>query len=612
MWTARVAILVAAAATLAGQQPQAPPAPRTGALAPGGTGLLAGRVFDPASGKAVPEAIVWLLVDGVFRDQSPRVMADAEGRFVFVNVPAGRYSLQAEKLGYRRGFFGQKVHMDTGRELDVAGGQFLMDLALPIWKHAAIGGTVTDEGGEPVVGAGVRAFRKIVTHGLIRLTPLFQGTFATTDDRGMYRLASLEPGEYVVGVPSTLTTFPVDIMDRMLGAGELRNEVSTAISETAPLGYRQNQQVGASVILTTHVTPVPPTPGDADVGAVYRTTFSPSVTTLNAARVIAVGPGDDVTAVNILLKPTRAVSVSGHLVVPEGSIRPTAVRLVPTDEAFSSYGRGFETATGLSDAAGRFTLLGVPPGSYILWVESRSPGPAGPPGLATFWWAGEPVTVGSSPVTDLTVALRRPPRLTVRMEVRSGQSLQPGAIVLLVEPLGPGTFARQAPEAGREISVHLAPGRYLVTPVLSGEVFCTAVLFGNRDVSDEPLVIDRDDVDVTIVCGDTPTKLSGTVRNDRGTADADTLVVVFPADRRFWPGPGVRPRRITSARPSASGAFSFVNLPAGEYFAAAIPVETSDFWQAPATLEVLARSATRVTIGAGEARTVDLRTVRIR
>jgi hypothetical protein len=254
----------------------------------------------------------------------------------------------------------------------------------------------------------------------------------------------------------------------------------------------------------------------------------------------------------------------------------------------------------------------VPEGQYVLWVETRSSAPGQLTGPQPFWWAGETVTVGAAAVSDVTVNLRRPPRLTARMDVRGGRTLQSGAIELLIEPIGFGTRATQFPDSSRTISVHLSPGRYVITPFISGDITCTAVMLQERDVSDEPLVLDREDVEVTIVCGDAPTRLSGLARSERGTPDPETLVVAFPTDRRYWPGAGVRPRRIASARPSPSGSFAFANLPPGEYFVAAIQIETSEFWQEPTMLDTLARLATRVTLGQGESRTIDVRTVRIR
>ena len=110
------AFVIALTAAVIAQQP---PPRRTGALAPGGTGLIAGRVVDPVSGGGVRDALVWLMIDGAMWAASPRVLTDAEGRFVFVNVPAGKYTFQAQKTGYLPGRYGAKTVMDESRDLDL-------------------------------------------------------------------------------------------------------------------------------------------------------------------------------------------------------------------------------------------------------------------------------------------------------------------------------------------------------------------------------------------------------------------------------------------------------------------------------------------------------------
>ena len=51
-----------------------------------------------------------------------------------------------------------------------------------LWKFAVIGGTVTDEAGEPVVGLPLRVFRRATTGGRVQYTAV--GNNPTTDDRG--------------------------------------------------------------------------------------------------------------------------------------------------------------------------------------------------------------------------------------------------------------------------------------------------------------------------------------------------------------------------------------------------------------------------------------------
>jgi hypothetical protein len=605
-----IALVVAA-----GIAQQAPPPPRTGALAPGGTGLIAGQVVDPGSGRSVPGAVVWVLMDDqVLRPESPRVMTDSEGRFAFVNVPSGRYRLRSEKLGYLRGNYGEKSVMSDGRDLEIADGQALTDVVVPIWKLAVIGGTVTDEAGEPVVGVTVRGFTRIVAFGEPRFTPNVNGASGITDDRGMYRISSLVPGEYVVAVPSTVTTFPADVMPDLLSRRDVLGEASAAITELTLLGHANNQRVGGSVIMNGNRAVVPPAPTE-DVAATYRTTFFVMATKPGDATVFTLKSGDERSGADISMRPVRAGRVTGRLAFADGTaVGPTAIRVLPAGADLVSLSPGFEAATGMSDAAGRFTLLGVPEGQYFLWVEKRIPvQPGVPSGATSLWWANEPVAVGSLDQSDVSVTLRPAPRITGRIEMRDGTTVRPQeGFELLIEAAGMGGRANLFPDSSGPFSVQIVPGRYVITPGPRDGTWCTAVLFQGRDISDEPVTLGSEDIDVTVVCGDQPTRLSGTVRSDAGGLDGDAMVVAFPTERRFWTGAGLRARRKASAPASATGAFSFVNLPAGEYFVAAIPFGSSDFWQDAQVLEALSRSATRVSFAAGESRTVDVRTVRIR
>ena len=63
------------------------------------------------------------------------------------------------------------------------------DVAIRMFKYASITGIVTDEAGEPIVGAQVRADRRVWLSRPAR--PVAQASSATTDDRGMYRLFNL-------------------------------------------------------------------------------------------------------------------------------------------------------------------------------------------------------------------------------------------------------------------------------------------------------------------------------------------------------------------------------------------------------------------------------------
>ena len=78
-----------------------------------------------------------------------------------------------------------------------------------------------------------------------------------------------------------------------------------------------------------------------------------------------------------------------------------------------------------------------------------------------------------------------------------------------------------------------------------------------------------------------------------GPADAAT-VIVFPTDRDAWTNYGTSPRRLRNVRVDKTGAFSIGNLPAGEYFVAAVP----EAWPRLAESEVPRRPRGRGDAGA--------------
>jgi hypothetical protein len=67
-----------------------------------------------------------------------------------------------------------------------------------MWRYAVIAGRVVDESGDPLVSKSVRVLKRTIAGGKVRLV---MSSIDSTDDRGMFRIGQLEPGEYVVAVP---------------------------------------------------------------------------------------------------------------------------------------------------------------------------------------------------------------------------------------------------------------------------------------------------------------------------------------------------------------------------------------------------------------------------
>jgi len=583
------------------------------------TGLIVGQVLD-STGAPVPEAIVQMSLPKYFSDlpTTPKglVMADGEGRFFFSDLPAGDYFLRATKEGYAGGEYGQRRVTGNSQPFPLVEGERRMDAKLMLWKYAVIGGTVVDEAGEPVIGVSVKALARNVVNGRTKYGSAeasYLVPTATTDDRGMFRLSQLMPGRYVIVVPSTQTTAPAALLGMTSQDYPLRVEFSSAIAEMTPLGNPRTLQVGDFALLTLNRVLIPPPMSPAGRMEVYRTTYFPAATTAGAATQITVDGGEERTDVKIGLRPVPAVRISGRLVTPDGSAPPPmAIRLVG-DAAADVGEEGFETATGVSDASGRFTLLGVPAGRYVLKLANRllSVAQQG----RTAWWAAEPVTVGTSDVQDLAVSLRPALRVEGRIEFRPTASAPPPPRMNLVTfetPNGePGRAAGQPNQDGLTFATLAAAGQYIARPYERSGWFVKSVTLDGKDITDRVFDLQTDATNIVVTYTDRASKVTGGVKDARGAVSTSAIVVAFPVDTQRWSaygasGLGPSPRHLKSALVSRMGTYTLDGLPAGDYHLVAIEDADADGWMDPKVLDALARQAARLTIADVEATTVDL------
>ena len=132
-------------------------------------------------------------------------------------------------------------------------------------------------------------------------------------------------------------------------------------------------------------------------------------------------------------------------------------------------------------------------------------------------------------------------------------------------------------------------------------------------LDERPLDLQADATSLVVTFTDRPSKLSGTVTDDRGAASPTAVVLVFPADPQRWSGYGATPRTLKSALTTRSGVYTVNHLPPGDYYAIALADSDIDGWRDPATLETLAGQATRLTVAESDApKTLDLRVKAIR
>ena len=150
------------------------------------------------------------------------------------------------------------------------------------------------------------------------------------------------------------------------------------------------------------------------------------------------------------------------------------------------------------------------------------------------------------------------------------------------------------------------PGTYQLAPIgqPAGWWPKSAMLAG-VDLLDVPLEMASSDVaGVDITLSNLHSQITGQLLQPGGAPASGYFVVAFSANRAHWTP---QSRRLRSVRPGTDGRFLLDDLPAGEYYLAALTDADSDDWQSREFLDQVRAAAVRITLGDGERKTQALR-----
>jgi carboxypeptidase family protein len=514
------------------------------------------------------------------------------------------------KGGYVDATNAQRRPLGTAQRIDVTQGQRITGIEVRMWKYAVIAGTVVDEAGEPVVGARVRSFRRTFAPGGFT----YGGSASTaTDDRGMYRIANLAPGEYLIAVEGTSAAIPMTAMTQGVATTRLETDRSLLV---------------------------------------YPTIFYPASTTSGQASAVTIGAGEERAGVDVRIQPFRAVSVSGSILAPDGYLDRIPLRLIPAqrNEVIGE----LETAATTSNPDGSFSFPAIPPGEYELKAirMPRPPAAAPDPGAITVVRSGsvimaaprppatgrtipQPipadatlfgyarVAVGDAEVSGVTLPLRAGPRVSGLIEF-DGLAERPDTMTLAnlritLDPADGSALPDQlrlvtgrADESGRFRTYGVPPGKYFVRVGGIANWYLRGAVHEGRDLADFPIELTTDDVSgVVLTFTDSLSSIAGTIR-DGQSVDRNAVALAFPLDRAMWGATGNSPRRMRTARADEDGSYLFPSLPAGDYYVVAVRETFEDEWMDPGFLESIAGAAEQVRLAEGERKTQDLRTMTLR
>jgi hypothetical protein len=618
MWISRVmgALMAAPLVAIAAQAPPPPPPPPSlaGSAVPATTDTTAvsGVVVDATTGSPIAGAVVEISLDGrMIRTDAARPRAtDDRGRFLFTRLPAGTLAVRASALGYLSSGFAAEGWSPVDR-FPAGPGEWVSNVRVALARPGVIAGTVLDERSEPVVGVVVGVLERVRVSGAERY---MTGRAAVTDDRGQFRIIDLTPGDYLVQVPGSPATVPID-----------------PIPTPSP-----------------GKPPAPP-PDAEGIRRTYPSSFHPGVNAASGARIVSLRSGETREGIDVRLEPTRATQLTGIIEGPVEWVSGIAVRLVPE----AGTGVAAEALETRADSAGGFVFDRVAEGTYTLvasrrWSELargnrlgepslRSPIgvdvggmsqdlDSGPPGLRlqTSTMSGahpliamEMVVVSGPSMSGLVVRAR--PLATMRGRVtRDVDSRYPAPALhpaggLRLDPvdargeLGAPRSTVRPDDPTEEFSIDgIHPGRFHLRASYGWLI--KSATWNGRDFTRVPFdaTVTSALDDVAVVVTNAGASVTGTVRGPGGSADAGATVVLFPVAQERWTGYGLMPVDVRRASTTADGRFTITGLPAGDYYIAATAGD------GPVALHVdvfrqLQPAAMTVTLDWGASRSIDLR-----
>jgi hypothetical protein len=522
-----------------------------------GTSVIRGRIVTADTGSPIRRAQVRAF-SGELRE-SRAASTDAQGRFEFRDLPAGRWQLMASKAGFVSLNFGQRRPFEAGRPIELAEGETMAraDMSLP--RGAAVTGKIVDEFGDPVAGARVSAMRYRSIQGVRQLTPSGQDS---TDDTGAFRLFGLVPGDYYVTAVAQGTMFMM--------------EESSDTTGYAPTYY----------------------PGTGNVAEAQR---------------VSVTVGQEVANITFALTPTRAVRITGTVTDSKGE-RVANGFVMLQDTSTSGGGMFMQRGGGRVRPDGTFTISNVTPGTYSLNVNTAMFGPGGGDDSE---FGTVRVTVANEDLHGIGIATSKGATVTGSVVAAAGSAgtVSLAGVMVMQQPGRPEMMMTGMTRPARVE----ADGSFKLAGVNGERLFringlpptwmMKAVMLNGDDITDKPMDFGgtQEITGLQILVTDKVPEVNGKVTNDKGEPTRDYTVVIFPEDSSKW---GYPSRYIRSGRADQDGLFKIRALPPDEqYLAVAVDYLEDGEGGDPEFLEQIRDRATRVSVGDGEVKALDLRVV---
>ncbi|MGZ8847707.1 MAG: MSCRAMM family protein, partial [Pyrinomonadaceae bacterium] len=329
-------------------------------------------IYDPAAKNKLRGYFAW---------------TDGRGEFQIKDVAAGNYFVVVDAPGIiRKAPYNADNNDETFASVTVDGTS-KSEVVVRVRRGAAISGRITYADGDPAIETAIKVLRK--KDG--RWTPVSVNTGsndrALTDDRGVYRVAGLEPGEYIVGAAEQKWGVELSAQDRPDGTNLLNR-------------------------------------------AALPATYYNGVTSLSGATPITVQAGDEQKDIDIVLADRPMHTISGSVTLKDNS-RPVGrarISLKRRDEPGAS---DLEDPVTNTDENGRFVFNEIPDGLYSLtvspprWFSRAQDSPTGAELGPRFVAKTIEANVSGVDLPDLAIEVSSGSRISGTVSVEGGKPVPP-------------------------------------------------------------------------------------------------------------------------------------------------------------------------------------------
>jgi len=523
-------------------------------------GQITGQVLRADNNEPIPRAIVSINPmggRGITVTASPQsTRTDVNGVYTFTTVTPGNYTLSAQHAGFINEMYMRAVVGTIPETVTVAAGETRSKIDIRLLAAGVISGTVLDEDNQPLENAQVAAVRiRYQKGGQQQEMPLQQ---VTSDDLGNFRLFGLPEGNYFVRVEGRNANLP-----------------------------------GAE--------------------SSFRSSYYPGTPTLDSAQKLKATAGTETSGVRFSVGTQSTYTITGSVIDSTDSPGPrrysvTAMRM--------SEGGNFAVGNQAS-ADSTYTIRGVTSGDYLVTARSIQSGPpvqtAGPNGTITMltrqYSGSAMVRVADNDArTNIQIGTTAEVDGKIIIENSTGQSISGIRVNLQSQTFAPGIGGAVANASADQNGIfkfqNVQSGSYFFSIAGRTDMYLKQAVCQGRDYTYQALTVDSGVTigDCTLTLATDTAVMKGQVY-DSDKPVPNVVVVAIPqssALRRIA-------RYTVTANTDTNGAFQISGMVPGDYLVFAVPKDDEQGYFQLEFADRNQRDAERVSVKAGDAKTVTLK-----